>query len=363
MYNSTCSVYNTVDGICNTTGTWTYNSTELGNDYNIVTEINKQLKEKDYFITTSGEYSQIWRVEDINNEYKVELRDIGSDNTLTLSLGSISGTASLSLGDGSTATIQLDTANTIVLKDKASNYLYTNKGAEIIMPTNDTGTIQVLEETSYYGGEFHNNKGILLGNALNFTYTYKKDRSGKEIFLKTANLGVQNTNIWSQDVGDNDIYSMTKYGTFVKQTGNDDKRIQIYYPENAMRVNFYIGEQGSEITSDGTDISVSNILAIKDSEIDSYRNRNMVVVGGSCINAVAASLLGSPVPLCGDEWQALTDVSAGHYLVQVLKNPWATTTDKTAILVAGYNAEDTTKGVNDILNTPMNLSIGSRIIG
>lgn len=345
---------------CSVPGVWTYNATQLGfDDKKIIVENNKDIKENDYFITTSGEYSQIWRIDDIKSDGKVEIRDIGADASVTISLGAVGGTGSLNLADGSSASIALKDINTIVLQDKASNSLYTKKGAKLILPNDGSGRIQIIEETPYNGGSFNSNNGTQLGNTLTFKWAYKNSRSGRDMFLNAVNYGTKDMDYWSGDVGSDDVYTITKYGTFIKQTGDEDKKLQIYYPEDAAKVSFYIGEQGSEITQTPTE--GLQIVTMKDSEIESYKNRNIVVVGGSCINAVAAALLGEERPICGAEFTEKTGVTDGHYLIQAFKNPW--NQDKIAVLVAGYNAEDTTRAVNDILSKPMDLSVGNKIIG
>jgi hypothetical protein len=348
---------------CTVPGTWTYNGTMLGigDNKNLVVQTNKNISEGDYFVTTSGEYSQIWKLDSIHSDGKVNIKDVSGGDTIVLSIGTVGSTGSLNLADGSAATIKLNSGS-ITLLDKAANYLYTEKGAKIILPLdNSSGIIQLIEETSYNGGDFHSVNGGLLGtNSLNLTWLYKSGRSGKDIFLKGVNYGTKDTDYWSGTVGDNDVYSVTKYGTFIKQTGSDDKKLAIYYPENAVQAKFYIGELNA-IQDVSTTTQSYSIITNKDTESVSYQNNNIVVVGGSCINAVAAKLLGSDSPICENDFTLKTGVGAGQYLVEVFKNPW--NTDKVAILVAGYNAEDTTRGVNDLLTIPMNLSVGSKIIG
>lgn len=372
MYNSTCTTNATssvTDPVTNETttivtcsvpGTYTYNATTLGvGDNNLIVETNKDILEGDYFVTTSGEYSQIWKVEDIKSDGKIDVRDISSGTLTTISLGSVGGTGSLGLADGSSATIGLKASNIIVLQDKAANYLYSYKGAEIILPKDNSGNIQIVEETQYNGGSFHSNDGSVLGKTLTSNWAYQNGRSGRDMFLHNTTYGTRDYDYWKGDVGDNDIYSLTKYGTFIKQTGSDDKQLAIYYPEDAMKAKFYIGELNS--IQDSSSSTIYSIVTNEDSDISSYQSNNIVVVGGSCINAVAAALLGEEQPICGTDFTAKTNVTSGHYLIEAFKNPW--NQDKVAILVAGYNAEDTTRAVNDILSKPMDLSVGNKIIG
>ncbi|MDP3026482.1 MAG: hypothetical protein Q8N63_02150, partial [Nanoarchaeota archaeon] len=83
-------------------------------------------------------------------------------------------------------------------------------------------------------------------------------------------------------------------------------------------------------------------LIVDDSKIDTVKDKNLVVVGGSCINTVAAKLLGSDVPLCTAEFTAKTGVGAGQYIIKTYANPYtAADSGKVAMLVAGYEAAET----------------------
>ncbi len=88
-------------------------------------------------------------------------------------------------------------------------------------------------------------------------------------------------------------------------------------------------------------------IIVKDTEVSSVSSKNLIVVGGSCINSVAAKLLGSDVPLCGAAWTAKTDVGVGQFLVKEYTSPY--NSEKIAFLVAGYEAADTTAAVNSLL--------------
>jgi hypothetical protein len=358
-YNMSNIIGNTTEINCVTPGTFTYNAPMLGVDLNrnLIVENNKEIRAGDYFITNSGEYSQIWRVENIKSDGKVEIKDAMGGDTTTISIG-IGSTGALSLADGSSATLALINSTTLTLQNKASNFVYTYKGAKIILPIDNSGTIQVVEETPYNGGDFRATNGIIIGNTLSLHWSYKNGRAGRDMFLKGTEYGTKDVNYWSGKVGDYDINSMTKYGTFIKQKGSDDKDIEIYYPGNAMKVNFHIGEINSITETIIT--NPNNIVLVNDVNQASYQNKNIIIVGGSCINTVAARLLGESAPLCGEDFTAKTGVLPGQYLVQTFQNPWAA--DKIAILVAGYNAEDTTRAIDEVLTKQMNFTVGSKII-
>lgn len=104
------------------------------------------------------------------------------------------------------------------------------------------------------------------------------------------------------------------------------------------------------------------IKVYKDSEVDSVKSKNLVVVGGSCINTVAASLLGSTTPLCGADFSDATTVGAGQYLIQVFASPY--NAEKVAMLVAGYDAADTTAAANEVKDGNFaDITVGKKSIG
>ena len=110
---------------------------------------------------------------------------------------------------------------------------------------------------------------------------------------------------------------------------------------------FYIGEITSEITPGSTGVAGGQISIVKDSEVSSVSGKNLVVVGGSCINTVAAKILGSTTPICTADFTTKTGVGAGQYIIKTVESPY--NSDKVAMLVAGYAAADTVNAVDKAL--------------
>lgn len=263
------------------------------------------VEEDEYFITKSNEYTQIWKVERVDDK-KVRLRDQASgSDTIEISLDETSKEGELSLADGSSATITWNAGNIIDVTEIV-DYLYTENGAKINLT--DGSIIKIDEETSFNGGTFTNNSGHTLGETITISIDNLDD-----IELVLEDIGYHQTN-------DDYKYSLTEYGSYIKETNND--KIEVYYPESAMEINFYIGEIESEIQTIPLEGEVSR-----------------VIVGGSCINSEAASLLGIG-RLCGEDFTAQTDVGAGQVLIRTFADG-----DKIKILVAGYHAADTSRGI------------------
>lgn len=121
------------------------------------------------------------------------------------------------------------------------------------------------------------------------------------------------------------------------RTGGDQDDIEITYHGEESYGEVYVGE--AEVSAGGETPQLGSLI-VTDSQISSVENKNLVVVGGSCVNTVAASLLGVSYPLCGADFTAKTNVAAGQYLIQTFESPYNSA--RVATLVAGYNAADTT---------------------
>jgi hypothetical protein len=351
-----------------------YNATKLGydNNYKIIASTTGAVNESDYFITRNNEYSQIFRVDKIDAAgKKVKVRDQAagaSAQELSLNDSLIGSQASLSLADGSTATIEL-LSNGSVKVNKASPLLYTEGGALVDLTYLDPATyndsrnskIVISEETGYNGGDFKNNVATTLGGSINVTLLYNAaTKTGNDVYMDTLTVGGLVSGDTGSQVGDYDKYYLTTYGTFVKQTGNDDKTVTIYYPSSAANLGVYIGETSASVeagTSGGGSVTSLGNVVVTDSEVSSVSAKNLIVVGGSCVNSVAASLLGGA--LCGADFTAKTNVGAGQFLIETFSYG----TDKVATLVAGYNAGDTVNAAKFLTTQDVDTTVGKKYVG
>ena len=89
-----------------------------------------------------------------------------------------------------------------------------------------------------------------------------------------------------------------------------------------------------------------------------YSDKNIVVVGGSCINSVAATLLGGAH--CGDAFTGATGVGPGAFLVETFDY-----NGKVATLVAGYEKDDTDKAAAYLNNddNAVTTDVGTKYVG
>lgn len=162
-------------------------------------------------------------------------------------------------------------------------------------------------------------------------------------------------------IGNLDYDVMNNYGIIIKNPDHyaDNDRVIISVPSEQVYATISIKGQGEEVistnvtTSNETTVSFGSVI-VKDSEIESVKDKNLVIVGGSCINTVAANILGGKA--CGSDFTLKTGVVQGKALIKSLVSPY--NANKVAIVVAGYDAADTTRAANSIVSSGIDLSVG-----
>ena len=147
----------------------------------------------------------------------------------------------------------------------------------------------------------------------------------------TAGLEQDETSVY-------EAYIRSPPGTrILHYTKPDEDYAEVYYPDGAKG----ISETYAQVyLTEGTSISSGGGMVFKDTEKTSWETKNVILVGGSCINTATATALDVAAGTCGDAWVAATGVSANRYLIQVIPDKF--TAGKIALVAAGYEAADTT---------------------
>lgn len=132
-----------------------------------------------------------------------------------------------------------------------------------------------------------------------------------------------------------------EYGTLVTKEDrtNENGVVTIDYPTAQMYLDVLFTAEGVTVIPGSGGGGGGQVLIVKDTEISSVQDKNLFVVGGSCINTVAAKILGSDVPLCTADFTDSTGVGPSQYIIKVVESPY--NEDKIAMLVAGYEAAET----------------------
>lgn len=129
----------------------------------------------------------------------------------------------------------------------------------------------------------------------------------------------------------------------------------VFLTDVAANVSSAAASNASTTTSTG--VKVLGSVAVSDAEVAQVPGKNLIVVGGSCVNKVAAELLGGA--LCGSAFEAKTGVGNGQFLIQTFSR----TGGKVATLVAGYNAADTTNAGKYLTTQTVDTTVGKKYKG
>lgn len=141
-------------------------------------------------------------------------------------------------------------------------------------------------------------------------------------------------------------------GTTVKDEADDDK-VTLSVPEEQVYAQVTVSMGDVAVDGEG---ALGGILVVKDTEVESVKAKNLIVVGGSCVNTVAAQLLGTSGVACGVDFTAKAGVGAGQFLIKSYTSPY--TSGKIALLVAGYERDDTRSAVTYLNTNNLDVSVG-----
>jgi hypothetical protein len=126
-------------------------------------------------------------------------------------------------------------------------------------------------------------------------------------------------------------------------TNPDQDYVEVYYPsgDSETYAEVYLADARATLekgVSSGGSTTLGDVL-VKDTEVSSVSSKNLIIVGGSCINSAAAKVLGFSGATCGAAFTDGTGVGTGEFLIKGVSGAY--TTGKIALVVAGYEAADT----------------------
>ncbi len=200
--------------------------------------------------------------------------------------------------------------------------LYTQENARITLT--DANDAVIREQYDISGVEF----------PMNFTFDSGLDGEFViELYSSDAD--------WSyaaDDEGENGYY-LSDFGTYAESDLEDDALVTFYIPSEEVTYNVYVGATAEAEAEEGA-------ILVRDSEVASVATKNLIVVGGSCINSAAATLIGGAK--CGDAWTAATEAGTGKFVIKSYADN--ALTSELAVLVAGYEVADTANAVSYFQN-------------
>jgi hypothetical protein len=219
---------------------------------------------------------------------------------------------------------------------------------------NETGTLQALSTPSC-------NFSATYGPAVLLIEEKKSnDNNGDAICIPltttgtTAEIAVGTsvaTGVWSGLTSlTSDTYksrAITKYGSFIERdtSSGTNNKVAVKYPDSEMYANVLVTSPEAVVTPGQGGGAGGQITVVKDTEVSTVKDKNLLVIGGSCINSVARAIVdpNATASICGADFTAKTMVGAGQYLIKAVASPYNPA--KVAVLVAGWEAADTKNAV------------------
>ena len=134
------------------------------------------------------------------------------------------------------------------------------------------------------------------------------------------------------------------WGAYFKWNEEDDTEVVIEYPEEQVAAKAFVSEILTTIPELGQTGGTGAATPVLDTEITDVKDKNLIIIGGSGINKVAAEALKVTFPTYGSDsaWTNATGVdAAGKAVVKLMDSPY--TTGKFAMLVAGWEGVDTAR--------------------
>jgi len=144
------------------------------------------------------------------------------------------------------------------------------------------------------------------------------------------------------------------FGTYALTNADDSDQayVEISYPDLQVYAQVYVGDVDATVGEGGE----AGVMTVLDTAVSTVAGKNLIVVGGSAINSVAADLLGGAYREAA--FTTATGVAAGEFLIESFAR-----SGKTALLVAGYNAADTEKATTYLLNNDIDTTVGKKYKG
>lgn len=319
-------------------------------------------------------YSEVFRVSSVNTDNETSLTALGSGATYKVTDGGsiVAGDIELQIDVDarvSSSDFNLTITNLASTGTGVMRRIYTEDGLRIYLPyevANSTGTVTSVNKgdidwtadpanttTGYnneswylYMDEQDKDQALANGGQIRLTLTPRSAADDTIHVSAVTTNGTTGSGVTGASFGTGSdptlrVESTDDYVGYVPselatridwdKSGDEQTATLTYHDEEAYgKVYVTTPDSSGTTTQLGT-------VPVKDSEVSTVSSKNLIVVGGSCVNTVAASLLGGAY--CGNDFTANTGVGSGQFLIKSYNSPYAT--GKTALLVAGYEAADT----------------------
>ena len=208
-----------------------------------------------------------------------------------------------------------------------------------------TWILEVVEED--------NNENIAGGNAINITIGFNT-ASTPEPSVTAITHTASGT---STEVGETDNFRNFEYSALATEVlwdkGGDQDGVDLTYHGEEAYGELYLTDSSATVGNVGN-------MVFKDNEQTSWGTRNVILVGGSCINSATATALGTE-QVCGAAWSTATGIGDKMYLIKSVADKF--TAGKIALVVAGYSKDDTAAATNKLISSNLDTAAGKSWTG
>ena len=250
---------------------------------------------------------------------------------LPFAVSTIGGTLGSSIGTGPS---ELHNAYDVASNDQMGAINFTGDGA-----SDAAGSVVGHNNTEWYltmDGE-DKDDNIASGSAFEVRLEFNTDIKTEIDQVNTSGVFASSGGTWGIEQASTDSYEAYVRDDvaprIVHVTNPDQDYVEVYYPTAASQS--YAKVFLTDISA--TSVPEGGAVLVKDTEVSSVATKNLIIVGGSCINSAAATLVGGA--FCGEAWTTATNAGSGQFVVKAY--PDSTLTSALAMLVAGYEAADT----------------------
>ena len=302
-------------------------------------------------------------------------------------------------GDINVAIFEGENDDSITLVIDGTTYetdtIYFRYVPEVVDESNASNN--VLEHVDIYfkdiDGDFGNEGRIQLANATEMKLVVKDTEMDVEVVDNALTLAIEEevisipldgeneftelggaedkyrVSVDAKPIGTRDDDVLTHYGAIVRdpEDNADSDRVILSIPDEQVFAKVSILGQGmatvNEVETDGNETIVPELggIVVLDSEIAGHADKNLVLIGGSCINSATAKVLGITYPTCGADFSLATGIVNGKALIQSFVSPY--NAEKIAVVIGGYSATDTTRGVAAFISSDIDFgTVSSKLI-
>jgi hypothetical protein len=313
------------------------------------------------FVVDSGEASHLIEITDIDTtDNETSLKDVTYGRTFTKDITfNTNATINETNGDadceGTASSLDLGSAGTINVYFYLGGRLCINDGGIELDGAPETQNEAVLSflDTRFTG---NSSNGVFADGNATVTIRENDDESnnatvnvtfyedtGDDDRLEIVTPGVTTADYSSgfideSDDNDDTQYLVTEWGSKLTYDAEEKISFSMAHPASQAEGQFYVtGEGASSSTSEEGDtatVALPTGYSVTDAELmamgsDAVETNNLIVVGGPCVNDVAAELLDSGSD-CAEGFEE------GKAMVKLFENG-----DNVAMLVAGFSGADT----------------------